>query len=64
MGDDGTIATFYLLEHTLEVLFGTKTVPVAKFRGTGFTDPGIPASFFASDRLLDHLCLIASELRV
>ena len=54
MGDDGTIATFYLLEHTLEVLFGTKTVPVAKFRGTGFTDPGIPASFFASDRLLDH----------
>lgn len=54
MGDDGTITAFYLLEHTLEVLFGTKTVPVAKFRGTGFTDPCIPASYFAGDRLKDH----------
>ena len=38
MGDDGTIATFYLLERTSEVLFGTKTVPVAKFRGTGLAE--------------------------
>ena len=53
MGDDGTITAFYLLEHTLEVLFGTKTVPVAKFRGTGRKDPCIPASYFAGDRLKD-----------
>ena len=53
MGDDGTITAFYLLEHTLEVLFGTKTVPVAKFRGTGRKDPCIPASYFAGDCLKD-----------
>lgn len=37
MGDDGTIATFCLLKQALEVLFGTKTVPVEKFGGTGLT---------------------------
>ncbi len=54
MGEDGTIDTFYLLEHTLVVLFGSKTVPVKMFRGKGMRDPHIPAGFFAGDRLKGH----------
>ncbi len=56
MGDneEGTMTTAYVLERTLTVLFGHKTVPVRMFRGKGCRDPRIPASFFATDRLKNH----------
>ncbi len=49
-----TFATSYLLERTLTVLFGRKTVPMRMFRGKGCRDPRMQSSFFATDRPKNH----------